>query len=242
MATPASTAEPSTRPRRPAKRWWERPWILPLALTTLVFLALSVPRYLGMDPGLSGVPLREDVAWHYPMLWTHIMGGTVLMLLVVVQVWPWVRRHHPAVHRWSGRVYVFGGVVFVGIPALLVSPLSHSGPSTHVATALWSIAWLGFTVIGYVMARRRRYAEHREWMLRSFVLVYGIALQRLVLPLLLLVMLPRVGRDYDGGVPDLVMDLFPASMFVSWVLPLLVLEWWLKYRRPARRGRRTAAS
>ncbi|OLT27878.1 hypothetical protein BJF83_16980 [Nocardiopsis sp. CNR-923] len=240
MSPPASTTERPARRARPSVPWWRRPWIVPLALSTLVFLTLSVPPYLGLDPDQAPIPVRADVPWHYPMLWTHIAGGTVLMVLVIGQVWPWLRERHPSVHRWCGRVYVFGGVPLVGIPALLIAPLSHTGPSSQVGTTLWAVAWLGFTVTGYVMVRRRRYAEHREWMLRSFVLIYGIALQRLVVPLLLLAMLPRIGRDYDGGVSDLVMDLFPASMFVSWMVPLIVLEWWLGHTR--RIGRRPSSA
>ncbi|GAB2520196.1 DUF2306 domain-containing protein [Nocardiopsis aegyptia] len=172
--------------------------------------------------------------WHYAMLVTHIFGGTVLMLLVVLQVWPWLRGRHPAVHRWSGRVYVFGGVVFVGVPALLIPPLSHTGPSSQVGSTLWALAWLAFTVTGYVMACRRRFADHRRWMLRSFVLLYGIALNRLAVAALLLVMLPQAESVYGGDVGTPAIDLAPASLFLSWMLPLVLLEWWFQRRRSPR--------
>ncbi|WP_017573092.1 DUF2306 domain-containing protein [Nocardiopsis halotolerans] len=231
MAPPA-TAPADHRPARSTVRWWERPWVVPLTLSTLTFLVFAVPPYLGLDPGQARVPIREDVPWHYAMLVSHILGGTVLMILVILQVWPWLRRHHPRVHRWSGRVYVMFGIPFVGVPALLISPLTSWDLSARVGTVLWAVAWLSFTVAGYVMARRRDFARHREWMLRGFVLLYGIALNRLVMPLLILVTLPL-------GSGEKPLDLLSASMFLSWMLPLLLLEWWLRYRRPARR-RRTA--
>lgn len=234
---PQTPQAPPTPPSRTASavRWWRRPWIAPLALVTLVFLVFAVPPYLGLDPSQSRFPIREDVPWHYPMMVTHIFGGTVLMLLVVLQVWPWMRTHHPAVHRWSGRVYVFGGVVFVGIPALMIAPLSHTGPSSQIGSTLWALAWLAFTVTGYVMARRRRFADHRRWMLRSFVLLYGIAMNRLVVTGLILLMLPQVEASYGGDVGAMALDLAPASVFLSWMPALILLEWWFQRRRGPRR-------
>ncbi|WP_256448789.1 hypothetical protein [Nocardiopsis akebiae] len=40
------------------------------------------------------------------------------------------------------------------------------------------------------------------------------------------------------GVPGLLIA--PANAFPSWIVPLLLVEWWLKYRRPP--GRRPHAT
>jgi hypothetical protein len=42
-----------------AARWWRRPWVLPLAVVAIGFVALSLPRYTTLDPRLSGVPAPE---------------------------------------------------------------------------------------------------------------------------------------------------------------------------------------
>ncbi|OOC53489.1 MULTISPECIES: DUF2306 domain-containing protein [Nocardiopsis] len=231
MAAPAA-APPTPTADPPGPRWWRRPWILPLALFSLAFLGFALPPYAGLDPEAARFPIREDVPWHYPVMVTHIFGGAVLTLLVILQVWPWLRARHPAVHRWSGRTYVMFGVSFVGVPALLIAPLSHTGISGQASSVVWALLWLSCTVLGYRMARRRRYAEHREWMLRSFVLLFGIALNRPVVFLFILIAIPQLDTTFGGDTDAMAMAIAPASSFLSWVLPLLFVEWWIKYRRP----------
>lgn len=244
MAPPAptDTAAPPARPAPAPVRWWQRPWILPLALFSLTFLLYSVPPYFSLDPADARLPIPETPSWYFPMLVTHIFGGTLLTLLVILQVWPWLRAKYPAVHRWSGRVYVLAGIPLVGIPALLISPFSGSGASTQISNTIWAVLWLGFTVLGYMMARRRRFADHREWMLRSFALIYGIAFNRVIIFLLMPIAVLQASPEALAGDPrELGMAIAPASSFLSWLVPLLFVEWWIKYRRPRRRRRPAAA-
>lgn len=242
MAPP--TTETAHRPTRqaPPLRWWQRPWIIPLALFSLTFLAFSIPPYTTFDPDTARFPIREDIAWHYPMMLSHIFGGALLTCLVVFQVWPWLRANHPRVHRWSGRTYVLFGVPFVGIPALMIAPLSHSGMSTAISNTVWAVLWLTFTLIGYRMARQRRFARHREWMLRSFVLVYAIALNRVIVFALILGLWPFLDVQEGVDMAEVGLAIAPASSFLSWILPLLFVEWWLQYRKPRRRTRHARAT
>ncbi|WP_017586879.1 DUF2306 domain-containing protein [Nocardiopsis ganjiahuensis] len=239
---PAATPPAGTAPRRtPAKpppvRWWERPWILPLALFSAAFLLFAVPPYLSLDPADSRLPVPESPSWYFPALVVHVFGGALITLLVILQVWPWLRTRHPAVHRWSGRVYVLAGLPLVGVPAVLVAPFGEAGASAQISGLVWAALWSAFTVLGYVMARRRRFAAHREWMLRSFALVYGIAFNRVLHVLLLVITAPRVDTVHGGDFEAMSLDLGAASGFLSWILPLLFVEWWLQYRKPRRRAR-----
>lgn len=235
--TDTTTSPPRRRPTAPPVSWWRRPWILPLALFSVTFLLYAVPPYLGMDPDQARLPIPESPSWFFPMLITHIFGGALLTLLVILQVWPWLRTRRPAVHRWSGRVYVWAGIPLVGVPALLIAPFSSTGGSVQISNTVWAALWLTSTLLGYAMARRRRFAEHREWMLRSFALIYGIAFNRVLLIVLMTIMSPRLDTVYDGDFGALALDVGAASGFLSWVLPLLFVEWWLKYHRRARRRR-----
>ncbi|MFI6576261.1 DUF2306 domain-containing protein [Nocardiopsis sp. NPDC050513] len=232
VPTPAPPGRRTTPPRRP---WWRRPWIAPLALFGLAFVAYVLPPYLALDPGQARLPVRDDLAWHYPLLVTHIFGGALLTLIVPLQVWPWLRRRHPSVHRWSGRAYVLLGVPLVGVPSLVIAPLSSLGPDARISNILWAVLWLTCTVLGFLAARRRDLARHREWMLRSFVLLYGIALNRVVLVLLALIMLPWLDSGFGGDTEAMILSVAVSSSYLSWVLPLIAVEWWLKRRAPRRR-------
>lgn len=88
-------------------------------LVTAQALAASVPP----DLHTSRVPPRS--ALHFGLLGAHIVTAAVAVLTGLAQSWPWLRRRHPAAHRWTGRAYFFAGVfpsALVGIPVIHFTP------------------------------------------------------------------------------------------------------------------------
>ncbi|MGH3787269.1 MAG: DUF2306 domain-containing protein, partial [Pseudonocardiaceae bacterium] len=160
------------------RRLLTRPWIAPLAVLTVSFLAFSLPPYLSLDPSRSRLPVPPDYPWYYPMLVTHIFFGSVALLTACLQVWPWLRRQHPKVHRGSGRIYVFAGALPAGIVVLTITPFGVWGPNQQTANTMLGLLWLATTLAGYRAARQRRFADHREWMIRSFALAFSIVANR----------------------------------------------------------------
>ena len=232
-----------TRPRTPPTGvpWWRRPWIAPLGAVILVFLAMSVPRYLTFDPALSRVPPVEGFPPHYPLLVAHILFGTVAMVTGFLQVWPWFRRRFPAAHRRVGRVYVFAGVLPAGLAGLVVGAVSPFGPLTRVSNVLLAVLWLTFTLTGFRRIRQRRHAEHRVWMLRSTTLTMSIIANRLIGMVVGLLLFPRVDTLFGGSELAMVQTVALLTAWLGWVVPLLLVEWWLRRgpRRAQSVGRRT---
>lgn len=210
-------------------------WMLPLVIVSGAFVAFSLPPYLTFDPSRARLPgLREGFPLYYPLLVMHILFGSVALLAGCLQVWPWLRRHHPVVHRMSGRVYLFGGVLPAGIAVLGVAPLSSTGFVSQVGNTLLALLWLPITIAGYRRARQRRFAEHREWMIRSFALTTSIVMNRLWLVALLVVLSPQVDTRFGGDQDAMLIAAAGASVWLSWVVNLLVAEWWLQRGRAAR--------
>jgi hypothetical protein len=208
---------------------------LPLGLLTVAFLAFVLPPYLGLDPAQTRLPIPRDVPWFYPALVAHIGFGSIALLAAVLQVWPWLRRTHPVVHRWSGRAYVFLGALPCGLVVLAVTPftVSGGGAMAHVGNTMVALLWLGTTVAGYRAARARRYAEHREWMVRSIALAYSIVASRLWTIVCLVAFAPSVFRG--GPVdPTELAQAVGTAIWLSWVVNLLVVEYWLHRTRSRR--------
>lgn len=232
MATDTTTALPSDHsPRR--VRWWQRPWTAPLAIVTAVFLATSLPRYVGLDPAQSLVPTDRGPAF-YPALVTHIFTGSVMLSAAVLQLWPWLRTHHPRVHRWSGRVYVASAIP-TSIAALVVAQFPSGGVAQQVANTMMGTLLLTFTLLGYRAVRQRRFADHREWMIRSTALAFSIVTNRFWSTFLIAVYVPGALTDpsIEFGSPE-IEGAAIASAWVSFVVNLLFAEWWI-HRTPKRR-------
>ena len=209
----------------------QRPWVIPLGLLTVGFVAYSLLPYLGLNPDNARVALRDGFPLHYPLLVAHIFLGSVALLAACLQVWPWLRQNHPTVHRRSGRVYVCVAVP-AGLFAIGLSPHTLMGLNAQVGNVLFGIVWVTATVVGFRMARQHRFTEHRVWMVRSFALAFAIVVNRLWMPLCILTLAPDGPRMLQEQAAGL-------SMWLSWVGNLLIAEWWLHHTH--NRARKRAA-
>ena len=208
--------------------WLQRPWIAPLAMISVLFIAFSVPPYLSLDPRRSRVPQPAGFAAHYPILVAHVVFGSVALLTACLQIWPWLRRTRPASHRLFGRVYVFAGVLPAGILGLTIGALSPFGPVARVSNVLLASLWLFFTITGYRMARRHRQAEHRRWMIRSFALTASIITNRFWGVLAYVVLSPHLDSLFEGSEKMLSWTVAGLATWLGWVVTLLIAEWWLE--------------
>ncbi|MFD8645423.1 DUF2306 domain-containing protein [Streptomyces zaomyceticus] len=201
--------------RSAAPAWWRRPWVLPLGVVVFAFLSFVWPPYLGLDPKASLIPIRPGSPQHYPMLVAHIATGTIALVTVVLQLWPWLRRSHPAAHRLIGRAYVFAGVLPSALLAFFITPLSM-GPS--VGTTLGGVLWLFTTGMGFTRAVQGRILAHRMWMLYSFAFAINIVWGRVFVVLLMSlgVQNQAIWSQVAGTAP-----------WLGWVINLFLVQWWL---------------
>jgi hypothetical protein len=126
-----------------AHRLLAHPGVGASAVLTAAFLAIVLPPYLTLDPARSRSRGPADFPAYYPLLVTHIFLGAIVLVTACLQVWPWLRRRHPRVHRWAGRGYV--GAVLAASPCVLViAPLGSFGPrrwASRSGCAGWSTCW-----------------------------------------------------------------------------------------------------
>lgn len=227
--SPARETRPDGRSARPAparRGWFGRNYIVPLAVAAAAYLLYQLPPYLTFDPSKTDIQLQFPL--HYAILVGHVLTGTVTLVTLVLQLWPWLRRNHPAIHRWSGHVYVFVGALPAALLALVMFPVAFKPGS--VAVLMSGILWAVTSVVGWVRARQGRYAEHRRWMLYSFAIVWGETVWGLVIGLTLFSLPVAIDVTYISE----------AARWVGWVGNLLLVHWWLE--RTARRGETPAYS
>lgn len=200
------------------------PWQIAVMLVLAVGVGgVIIAPYLALDPAGSRVVLREGVAAHWPLLVTHIFTGGVAVVIGPLQFLPALRRRR-RLHRTLGRVYLGAGVLPSGITGLAVAVLSTSGLTTQVGLFLPALLWLITGWYGYRAARDGRFADHREWMIRSYAIAFLAVTARMWVPLLMLVQLPVLQSEYGGNVEALVEASIPVGQWVSWVVNLIVAE------------------
>jgi uncharacterized membrane protein len=190
-------------------------------------VVLSVPigvyalHYWSGDPALLPFELRVNLLHNPPAFVLHTSFGGLALLLAPWQFVGRVRRHHPHVHRWIGRLYV-GCVLISGLAAYPVALGTIAGPVAAAGFSLMATVWLATTLIAWRAARRRAFAAHRRWMVRSFALSLSAVTLRVAL------LAPTFWQVEF-------MPFYRSTAWLSWMVNLLLAELWLRRsERPAR--------
>jgi hypothetical protein len=202
-----------------------------IALWSLVaFMAFTgvLGRYLlPEDVFLRGVAVtspkfaeQQLVLFQHP--WTealHRLFGVLLLVIGMLQFNPQLRRNNPQLHRWTGRTFLALASV-VSVTSLMMAIFYPFAGLPEVVFVVFVASLLLFLLgKGWTHARARRFALHREWMIRSVGLVFFIAVMRIyTTPLNLLTDLPEP-------------EAFISAGWMSIITVLAVAEWWINKTR-----------
>lgn len=197
------------------------------------------PRLGSSARAAAGIPINPvKHPWYFPILLLHVIGATVALATVVLQVWPWLRRRHPQVHRSVGRVYIFAGVYPATISGLVVEAFWPFSLATGIQQAFLAVLWLYVTTYGFVLARRGQTADHRRWMLRSFALTASPMVETVIGPPIDMIL--RMGLHTElAGSKYIFMQVSSATdNWMGVLLAILAVEWWFERERLRRSARR----
>jgi len=164
--------------------------------------------------------MDSGFARHKALTVTHILPAALFIMLMPLQFIPHIRERHLVWHRWSGRLLIVLGFV-VGVSALVLSfTMAIGGANETAATTLFALLFLVFLTLGFWNIRQHRIARHREWMIRAFGVVLGIATTR-----------PIVGMFFVAQKlsPH---EFFGIAFWLGFTLTLLGAETWIQYTRP----------
>jgi uncharacterized membrane protein len=154
----------------------------------LCFLSLAVAGYAvgvyGLLPLGALVHPEMRVAFEAERLaiYAHVFGAAFALLLGPLQFSVRLRKRNPAVHRWSGRVYLGVGVLVGGIAGLVVAFNAFGGTPARIGFACLALAWLYTGACAYRAIRAGNIASHRRWMIRNFSLTFAAVTLRIWLP------------------------------------------------------------
>jgi uncharacterized membrane protein len=196
--------------------WGYTAWLAVSGFVCLAITIFAASAYVTLDMDQARPPLHGSV--HYGLLVAHIFTGTVAILTGVSQFWPGLRARHPRVHRVMGRVY-FAAVLPSSVLGVVCAQLSLAGLASSAPLTVLSVLWFVTAVFGLRTARRRQFGAHRVWMIRGFALT-GAAITGRLWAMLLGGLLPEA----DG------LMVFATANWLSFVVNLLVAEWWVQSR------------
>jgi hypothetical protein len=183
-------------------------WIGTAILSSVVFIWLvAIPAF--------GPAKHEGDAGDLPVLWAHIVGGIVMLFAGAVALRIGLTREWFRWHKAAGYTYLGWGIV-ASVSALMRSlePAAARG----MATAVLSLVWLAFAAMAFRAARNRRFDQHRDWMIRSYVAAWTFVFCRF----------------WSRSAPDPLQPVDSDMLWLAWVGPLLIAELMLQWPRGAK--------
>lgn len=211
------TGAPAPRRGRGLPRQKPRAWWLMLILATLI--ALYGLAYFVLGERMFVGELADSFRARPWGIYPHVFFAAIALATGPLQFHRGLLARRRALHRNLGKVYVASALVGGGVSGLYMAAYSFGGWVTHLGFGALAALTLVTTACAYLKIRAREVAAHREWMIRSFALIFAAVTLRLWLPLLIIA--------HEGAFA-------PAYLWVSWLawVPNLALaEWHIRRSR-----------
>jgi len=183
------------------------------AVAAVAFFVLAAVPYL-----LSSTYNANQYAGRRGPLLVHIAFGTVALFTGPVQLWLGIAERRMQLHRQLGLVYI--AAVIGGAAAAYVIALSPSAGWIFGAGLMGlATAWLTTTFMAFVAIKRSLMEQHKEWMIRSYVVTFAFVFF-------------RIGSTLGGAIkPEAGLEFAQTMAWACWAVPLLLTELVLQGRK-----------
>jgi len=196
----------------------------PVTLGMVLFLFLFAGRFIVKDAlpyfGFDKETFGSYWDYKWPLI-GHISGGLLALIIGPFQFYKAFRNNFMTAHRWLGRLYLT--VILIGtISSTYLAWTSAYRVNFSWAFGLQSLAfaWITTAIMAYVSVMRGRILQHKEWMVRSYVVTFAFVTFRWL--------------NESGTVKTLMPEFAergPTIIWLSWTIPLLITEVVLSWRR-----------
>ena len=208
-------APPARSTDRPGVGWW-------LVVAGASLIALYALAYVVLGDRMYPPNLVDSFRARPWGIYPHALFGAVAMALGPFQFRRDMLVKRRPLHRTLGKIYVVSALL-VGAAGLYMAFYSYGGLDTHLGFGGLALATLFTTTSAWLAVKARRFVEHREWMIRSYAMIFAAVTLRLQMPLLAI----ATQGDFDV--------MYAIVAWSCWVPNLIFAEWWI--RRSAARER-----
>lgn len=163
--------------------------------------------------------------------WAHLIPAFIIFGLGPLQFIRPIRKNYLNFHRWSGRLWITAGAIaafsggFIGILYPFMG-VGAEGFNESMATVFFAVYALFCLYKAYSSIRAKRFAAHREWMIRSWGVMLAVSTERIILGILL--------STTEIGI----VELFGTTFWMAGVINISASEIWINLTRTPGNGNR----
>jgi MFS family permease len=143
--------------------------------------------------------------------YVHILAGPVTLVLGLILISERFRLRFPKWHRSLGKTQGLLVLLLLTPSGLWMAYYAQTGPIAAIGFSVLAVFTATCVVFGWRSAVKRRFAEHRRWMLRCYLLLCSAVALRLIGGF---VNVSELGTEWA----------YPMAAWVSWLVPLSAYE------------------
>jgi uncharacterized membrane protein len=182
-------------------------WCLLIAFAGKFIIRDALP-YFGFEKATFGH------YWEYKWwLIGHVSGGLIAITIGPFQFWKTFRNKYLKVHRWLGRIYLIAILIGTICSTYLAWTSALAAHWTWaISLQALSLAWICTAAMAYRAIMKRRIQQHKEWMIKSYVLTFSFVCFRWLVDLPFVV---ELGSFIERA---------PTVIWISLIMPLFITE------------------
>ena len=192
---------------------------LGLILSACYFMLRITLPYLSFHTSTDFLKTKQGIIhlrfWRYAFF-AHVMSSVIVLFCGAFQFLPGIMKRWPRWHRGAGTIYVILVLCISGPGAFVMAFYANGGWPARLSFIILSVVWLYTTAMAYRLAIRKKFEEHRAFMIRSYALTFSAITLRsyaFILPSIL-ILKPK---------PEYIL-----ISWLSWVPNLIIAEWCIR--------------
>jgi uncharacterized membrane protein len=191
-------------------------WAIVLVASVFFIVNSALPYLPYNKPRLTGAGFLPNFG---PWILVHIVAAMIALILGPFQFIPSIRKKYPRTHRFMGKTYliciVIGACASLEMSVLKIM-IGEKAAVFGMGLFMLGLVWLLTSGMAYWSARSRNFVQHREWMVRSFVVTCAFTTFRLSSRILT----EKFGIDGNAAAE--------LMAWACWSVPLIVAELFLQ--------------
>ena len=205
--------------QRSVKVFFQMLFWIPVAAFSLLLIYNTLP-YFSFSKDFSFIEERSFLFQsnlYNNCFYIHIAAGAVCIGTALIQFSRYILKKSKAIHRYSGKIYVFV-VLFLGAPTGLYMSFFAKGSIWERSLFMFMAAfWFITTLYGFTTILKKNILAHKIWMMRSYAMAMTAVTFRVYHIIFYLL-------DWDH------LENYELSLWISVIGNMLFAEW-IIYRK-----------
>lgn len=195
--------------------------------TILIIIIGLIALYFVVDralPYFYNFSFEQFQDYYWPNRWWligHLLGGITALIIGPFQFSTSFRNRYLKIHRTLGKIFIIAIIIgaFCAIyMSFTVAP--QVNVSWSISLFVLALVWLVSALMAYRMIRLKRIPQHREWMIRTYIITFAFVLFRFI---------------NESSIARSLMETFEergsTAIWLSWAVPLFITEVILQWHK-----------